>query len=1630
MPDYAVGGEEAHTVEPQRNKEVLKDLLAIAGERLGVAADGRIADTAFTALGADSLTLMALSRQVERRFGVAIPVQMLFETADTPRKLAETLELRLSEATESRRPAPLDALEAASKATSGNSRSVMSVPTAPSVPEPAESRTVFERFSGDENAAAVDLEGLLSAQLRITENMFSKVSDLMSRQLDMVSRGAPPVATANGGHPDGRAAGAHNRVEVSQKSGCDYSLYFFGDYPAKEVTDEYEGLLAAVEFADRNGFHGLWFPERHFASFGGLFPNPSVLAAAFAARTSRIRINAGSVVLPLHNPIRVAEEWAVVDNLSRGRVGLCVASGWHANDFVLAPEHYENRRELTYERVETVRRLWSGDTVRAVAGGGAEIEVGLFPKPVQERLPMAIAVVGNPESYRRAARHDLGVVTNLMTQSVADLAANVALYRRTRAECGLDPDAGRVVVLLHTYLDDDGERARTRAAGPFRTYLRSSLNLLSGLSRSLGLEDELENTPPGDLDFVLDRAFRLYCDERALIGSPRECLRIADAVVAAGANEIACFVDFGISTESMVAALPLINILRDLQGGVVPFGDRAIRTRELSRPAVAPETAWTPASLGNTRTFSAPGSTRIPAAPGLAQFPTSTAQRRLWLVDQTGVGRSDYLEPKGIVFDGPLDIEGLRTALNLVVARHSTLRAVFREVGGELKMLVRDPAPIFCPLIELPGLPVDEALARLRADHPETTFDLAEGPLFAMRLARTAPDRHILYLVAHHIVFDSFSTQIFCRDLAAYYRDPSAELPPLRPDVYIESSAEPDLDFWITELDAAPVLTLPYDVESAVTGKGASLVREFGTATAELVDDLARAHGATSFMVLMASLGALLGRISAQDDFMLGMAVSNRQEENRDRIGMFIETVVLRTDLSGEPDFVELLRRTRTRIARIQDHLDVPFDELVSALNPPRVAGVNPLFGVMVEYERERSAPEFSPPEVSVKLLDLPTDRALFELSLCFARHERGLRCLVEYDAGRFDEPSVERLLTLLETVINRAGSDPNARLSSLTGPTDEDQARIASWQGAVTEESYDCLHHLVERQVDRTPDAVAVISGRSTLTYTELDNAANRLAHGLIEDCIGPGDAVAVFLRPSATLVVAVLAVLKTGAAYVPLDPSLPDQRVAFCLGDSKARTVLTEPELSVPTGGWIVRTLVEEDGPITRPEAEVERDDLAYCIYTSGSSGQPKAVQVPHRGPVNLLRWQLACRPTLRTLQWTSIGFDVSVQEIFGTLASGAALVIPAADEREDPAALNALMNLHQVERIHIAYTPLKYFAEYGFHAPSLKEVCVGGEELIITPAIRRFLQAHPEIRFFNQYGPTEASVIVTAHRVRDLDARKIPIGRPIDNVAVRVADDAENLTPIGVAGELWLGGACLADGYLGDPSLTAERFVEREGERFYRTGDLVRWRSDGDLEYLGRIDEQVKIRGHRVEPGETQSVLSGLPGVLDAAVVAQPTSEDEPELVAYLVMEQGLEEDGWSRPLRAQLAATLPDYMVPTHWMRVDRLSWSLSGKLDKTSLPSPQMGSHTAGRSGPLEQSIQLLWAAEFGDSSIDLDESFFNVGGNSLKAVRILVRIRERFGIDLSFRDFVKEPTIRAMARAVAASGVEAHGDRF
>ncbi|WP_239481437.1 MupA/Atu3671 family FMN-dependent luciferase-like monooxygenase [Streptomyces sp. CS014] len=790
----------------------------------------------------------------------------------------------------------------------------------------------------------------------------------------------------------------------------DFGVYFFGDYPETETGESagaeragtpeaYDALFETVRFADEHGFSSVWLPERHFDSFGGLFPNPSVLASVVARETGRIRINAGSVVLPLHDPVRVAEEWSVVDNLSGGRVGIGCATGWHARDFALHPDRFADRRRIAFDHLDEVRRLWRGEAVRRRTGEGAEAEIRIRPRPVQEEPPFFLATSGQPASYEEAARRGLGVVTNLMSQTVEELAANIALYRRTRAACGLDPDAGRVTVLVHTYLGDDHATARADALEPMVRYLRSSLLMRSAATAAGQRREDVAAASEEDLDYLFRRAYDRYCDRRALIGTPDSVAPFVAALHGAGVDEIAALVDFGMDRERLRSGLEHLDVLRR-------------RTRE---------------RIGAAR------DTRGPAGETVA--PATSAQRRLWLAAQLLENPAAYNETQAVRLRGQLDVEALRAAVDGLVERHAGLRTVFRgEDEAGVVQVVRDGLRIPLAVSDARGQDPDEAVAALLSEESHRAYDLAGGPLFTPRLLRLADDDHVLVLGMHHIVTDAHSAALIAGDLRELYTAALAGRPPVfaRPAGTTAGAPEPPHDpadlVWWRELlgEKPPVLTLPTDRPRGrrVAGRGGAVARSVGRERADRLREWSGQQGVTLFATLCTAWQLVLRRRSGQDAFLLGTTFGRRRPETVDTVGFHVALLPLALSATDAAPLPEAVRATGRALFAAEEHSGVDLDALVAAVHPAP-GNPRPLVTVSVDLDRAALA-GIELPGLRAEGVAAGTESAPLELALMATHAPDGsLRLRLRYDADLFDAATADGYLAELEAQLDAVTAAP-----------------------------------------------------------------------------------------------------------------------------------------------------------------------------------------------------------------------------------------------------------------------------------------------------------------------------------------------------------------------------------------------------------------------------------------------------------------------------------------------------------------------------------------------------------------------------------------------------------------------------
>jgi amino acid adenylation domain-containing protein len=1046
--------------------------------------------------------------------------------------------------------------------------------------------------------------------------------------------------------------------------------------------------------------------------------------------------------------------------------------------------------------------------------------------------------------------------------------------------------------------------------------------------------------------------------------------------------------------------------------------------------------------------------------------PLSFAQQRLWFLDQLEPNSPLYNLPHGVRLSGALDIPALERGFNALVERHEILRITFAVIDGNPVQLIGPRLTLALPVMDLEALPQEEREAevqRLATAEARQPFDLAHGPLLRVRLLRLGIQEHVLLLTLHHIVADGWSRDIVVRELAVLYEALAAGRPAPLPELPIQYAdfahwqrrylqreiLERQLGYWRGRLaGAASVLAVPTDRPRPAqpTYRGATHAFILPAALTASLRALSRAQGATLFMTLVASFKTLLYRYSGQGDLCIGTPMANRNRlEIEGLIGFFVNTLVLRTELSDDPRFVELLGRVRETVLGAQANQDLPFERLVEKLQPVRDMSHSPLFQVMVALQNTPSR-ELQIDGLRFCGLGVDSGHAKFDLSLDITEVQGALDCVYEYSTDLFDGSTIERLAKHLETLLHGIVAHPEARLSELPILTEPERHRLLiEWNATAAEYPQErCLHELFEAQVEKTPEAVAVVCEGEQLSYAALNRRANRIAHYLQGLGVGAERLVGVCLERSLELVVGLLGVLKAGGAYVPLDPSYPPERLALMLEDTQAPVLLTQARLAatLPTTAaqllcldrdW--ETIAKE--PQGNPPSAVTPKNLAYVIYTSGSTGKPKGVMISHRAIGNHMAWMQTSFPLTeadKVLQKTPFSFDASIWEFYAPLLTGAQLVIARPGGHQDALYLTEVLAEQQVTILQLVPSLLQMLLEAGGleHCYSLRRLFCGGEALPLALQERFFACHGAELH--NLYGPTEAAIDVTSWCCeRDSRLRIAPLGRPIANTQLYLLDRHLQPVPVGVPGELYIGGVGLAWGYLERSALTAERFIphpfsERPGERLYRTGDVARYRADGNLEFLGRVDQQVKVRGFRIELGEVEARLVEHPGVQTAVVVVREDSPGEKRLVAYVVSEAAQPAvDG----LRAYLKAVLPEYMVPGVFVFLERLPLTPNGKVDRNALPVPEVvGQLQRWYVAPRTLTEELLvgiWAEVLGLERVGLHDHFFELGGHSLLATHVVSRLRSLFEVELPVRSVFESPTVAELAQAVERARVEGAG---
>lgn len=1029
--------------------------------------------------------------------------------------------------------------------------------------------------------------------------------------------------------------------------------------------------------------------------------------------------------------------------------------------------------------------------------------------------------------------------------------------------------------------------------------------------------------------------------------------------------------------------------------------------------------------------------------------PLSFSQERLWFLE--GLEPGTYNSAAAVRLQGQVNIPALEESFNEIARRHDTLRTRFVEGEGRVIQEIMPEVRIALPVISCEESQV-QSLAVALVQQP---FDLTQSPLVRLTLFQLQPDEFILVFVIHHIVSDGWSMGVLIQELRTIYDacctgtiSPLPALPVQYADFVLwqrqwlnQAKLGAQMDYWKRQLGGdLPVLDLPTDYPrpAVQSFRGATQSLILPLELSEALKTLSQESGVTLYMTLLAGFQILLYRYSGQSDIRVGTPIANRNRgEIEGLIGCFVNTLVLRTDLSGTPSFRELLGQVREVALGAYAHQDLPFEQVVEALQPDRTLSHSPIFQVMFVLQ---NAPMvgLELPGLRLTVLELDSQKSRFDLTLAIAQTDEGLLATLEYSTDLFAAGTISRMLGHFQTLLESAVASPDARISEMPILTASEQSQLLhQWNDtAAAYPETACIHQLIEAQVAKTPDAIAAVFDGQSLTYQQLNERASQLAHYLQSIGVQSNQAVALYVDRSLEMLVGLLGILKSGAAYLPLDPALPGDRLHYMLEHSQAGVILTQQHLisTLPSHQARVVCVDADWQNIVQHEANApaigaNAEDLAYIIYTSGSTGRPKGVQLRHRSVVNFLT-SMQREPGLtcgdRLLAVTTLIFDIAALELFLPLTVGACVIIASREVATDGQQLASLMESEQITAMQATPSTWRMLIESGWQGrPQLKILC-GGEAL---PRLLADELCNRAGSVWNLYGPTETTIWSTLYPVTPGEGT-VSIGRAIANTQIYLLDQALQPVPVGIPGDLYIGGAGLAAGYLHQPELTAEKFIpspfaENPEGKLYKTGDVARYRPDGTLEYIGRVDNQVKIRGFRIELGEIESVLAKSPEVRQGVVIAREDIPGDTRLVAYVVLHPQAEPNSsqWRQLLKQQL----PDYMIPAAFVVLETLPLTPNGKIDRKALPAPdRQGKEThIAPATPLEQQLTEMWAQVLGLERVGVEENFFELGGHSLLATQLISRIRHTFQVEFPLRSLFESPTPREFAPRIPGATVAA-----
>lgn len=1423
-------------------------------------------------------------------------------------------------------------------------------------------------------------------------------------------------------------------AKVNDKNQMDFGVYFFGDDDDRKI----EQIIDIAEYIDQSGLQSLWLPERHFNRFAGFSPNPAIIGSAIASKTKTLKIRA-SVLAPLRHPISIAEEWSILDNISQGRVGVAMASGWFVNDFVLNPSAWGKQRKVMLDNMNAVQHLWKGKKLSLPSVDSKRTEVELFPRPIQDGLPMWLTTLGNKQNYIDAGIKGIGILTNMIGQKVSDLAENIALYKKSREKAGFDPNGGHITVLMHTLITDDKQTAIEIAREPFIKYLSSSVGLFQKMVDQEGLEANFDSLSDDDRLFLLNSAYERYIKGSALIGDVSSCINVVESLKDIGVNEIACFVDFGVPSKELKAYLP--NIVKLNQH----YNKQKNSESSFLSPIVIGESGLTNNLAKKNEQLSV-----------VQKLPLTDDQKMLWFISKISTdGMLAYSQSSMLRLQGELDIVKLQKSADRMIERHDALRTIINIDGEYQTILPNYEMPIEqfdLSLIE--GTSCDSQLEQLVKTQANKKFDFSQ-PLIRLSLIKVSEHTHYLILTAYHLVCDGVSIGVFLNELAdtynSYLNDSLLELPPVlqfsefvtwRNTQYKELEYQREQVFWLKEIaeQSEQMLALPFDfLRPAVkTYTGSRLVMTINKEMFSRLKEFAQKNHITYFMVVLAAFYCLLYRLCRQQQITVGVPFSGRTLKDSERtIGYLSNVYPIIFTLNDNETIAKFLVRLRNKLLDAFSNQNYPFSSLIENVKGQKYTSQSPFFNVAFNWDK-LDIPDMK--NLDIDGYNLKPNYVEYDLMVNILEVNNEAEISWDFNSSLFKETTISYISEQFREMLTNFIEDSEqiyAQVRLEVEPTQlkHPQPRVTSSDIFSTSLLEECSRDYGNRVAVRCKD--------DWLDYSNLNDLATKFANVLQSQGVKKGDCVALCLAPSIAQIVAVHGVIKLGAYYLPLNTRYPGNQLQDMVEDAQAKIVVRAQEQFediFPDNDEKVLILDKtceslKDVSQNQISVKLDEQDTVYIIYTSGSSGKPKGVQVTH------LNLSTFCQSALNRLEIdgsetflnvSSFAFDMSTPDIFLPLRKGGSLIIATEEQRLDPIEIIKLIDSYKIGFMQATPTVWKGLIENGFKGHKDMVCCLGGEMLPSKLARQFELES---LKVFNGYGPTETTVWSNLLRIKPehLQASLIPVGQPLDNSCIYIVDKNMQLVPTGHCGEVLIGGLGVAKGYVNQQQLSEEKFIKNlwGGGSLYRTGDLGRWDPSVGLILLGRVDNQVKIRGFRIELDEIEAVLSAHPDVSQAAVITQQGLKDNLMLVGFVELHNGSLKSG--QDIRTDIKRQLPDYMVPTIVKVMDHLPRSGNDKIDRRALPIVDInleGMEYVPPGNDEEKRLCELIGQLVGRKDISVTGDFFELGGTSLDLARLQQEIQNEFHCKVSITELFIQTTARNIAKIISHSDKDQTEDTY